>query len=128
MRTIEVTLTEDMIRLISNFRFVPFPDYVDDKEIVNWGLDLNSLYGGNFVCEDIAGILGLQDTAYPDTLCDSDGPKYPDEVYDRMMAAHLYVFENVSNIEEILHQFATQGIKVGTYTCKSNEHIWTFKN
>ena len=55
MEKLKVTLTEDMIKLISCINFQEYERVTDEteKHEVFYAIDLNSLYGGNFVFEDI---------------------------------------------------------------------------
>ena len=47
---------------------------------------------------------------------------------NHLMDLDAYITDNILNIEEIVHQFATEGgLKPGIYTCKDNEHIWSYK-
>ena len=137
MATIKLTLTEDILKLVSNIRFKAYPsiateDQTDLKEedqqsAIGYEIDMYSLYGGNFVLEDISYILGLYDQHLQDTEEDYDGPKFPKEVEDYMLGLHDFIVENLDKIEEILHQMILKGgIKPGTYKCKDWQRIWEF--
>lgn len=118
MALIKLTLTEDHIRLISNFKF----------EVINKGqiqINRNCLYGGTFILEEIAMIIGKFDQAIEGTEDDSMGRAFPDELEEYMWSLHNYIVDNLENIESLLHQFAAEGIKPGTYKCKSQEMFWT---
>ena len=67
MATIKLTLSEDVLKLVSNIRFREFPEIAKDDQTelkteeqqahIGYEIDLYSLYGGNFLLEDIAYIL-----------------------------------------------------------------------
>jgi hypothetical protein len=91
-----------------------------------YGLDTYSLWGGTYIYEDIAYIIGKMDKVVEGTLEDPDGPKFDEETTEYMDGLASFIIENLQNIEEILHQFCTDGIQPGvTYSCKPSEHIWT---
>ena len=129
-KKISVTITEDMIKLISCLNFQEFGPISDEdtRQYVRYGLDLNSLYGGNFVLEDTARILGKYDQMLANTMESPEGPRFPKEVEDYLLGVHFSVYNNIVYIEQILHQFCWKGgITPGTYECKENEYFWTRK-
>lgn len=134
-KKITLNITEDMIKLISCLRFQEFPRF-DEEDVmektcyqdVRYGLDLNSLYGGNFVLEDTSRILGVYDKHIEGTEESSEGPRFPKDVEDYLFKTHLSVYDNIEYIEQILHQFCAKGgITPGTYECKEFEYIWSKK-
>lgn len=127
MNKLKVTLTEDMIKLISCISFQKYEKVTDETKSheVSYAIDLNSMYGGNFVFEDISRILGLYDKHIEDTEFLSTGPRFPKEIEDYMWETHGYIVENLEYIEQILHQYCYRGgITPGTYTSKNNQLIW----
>ena len=132
MARISVTLNKEHIALIKNFNFNKL-NVFDNKECIKeeleqkyYGIDTYSMYGGTFLYEQMAYILGYQDKAIEGTLEDFDGPKYPKEIMDKFNELDFYIVNNITNIEEILHQFCDVGIKEGKYSCRDNEHIWKY--
>lgn len=128
MAKLKVTLTNDMIKLISCINFQRYNKITDDTEEheVFYAIDLNSLYGGNFVFEDIARILGFYEQVIENTETLSTGPRFPQETEDYMWETHCYILENLHYIEQILHQYCAKGgLTPGVYTSKNNELIWT---
>jgi hypothetical protein len=124
---LKVTLTEDMIKLISCLQFGEFKQIDDDStdKQVFYALDMNSLYGGNFIFEDVSRILGLYDKRIENSEELSTGPVFPQEIEDYMWETHGYIVENLPYIEQIVHQFCYRGgITPGTYVSKHNELIW----
>ena len=131
MATLRVTFTDDILKLVSRINFEQFPPVStwEGKKDLTWGIDINNLYGGSFVFEDISYILGIYDKHIEGTECEPMGPRFPVEIEDRMWDAHSYILEHLQDIEEVLHQFCNRGgITVGTYKCKSNERIWEKEN
>ena len=118
MAKIRLTFTDEHIRLIKALR--PF---VFDNDIV--GLNPYNMYGGGHLYEDMARILDLMDKADKSTLDDAEGVRFDDETMKHLIELDEFISSNLSNIEEILHQFADEGIKAGvTYECSKTAHIW----
>ena len=118
MAKIRLTFTEEQIELIKRLRFTKINNDV-------YGIDVYSMWGGDSLYEDVAYALGFMDKAYVDTLEDFDGPKFPPDITKHIEELYDFFMKNLVNIEEILHQFVTEGIKPNiTYWCKDNEHIW----
>lgn len=131
MAKISLTLTKDMLSLISNIRFVQYEPIKEEdvRHEVYYGIDLNSLYGGNYLFEDISYILGIYDKHIDGTEENAEGPDFPNDVKDYMWGLHTTILDNLQNIEELVHQYSFKGgLTEGTYTCKSNEHIWIKKS
>ena len=134
MAVLKIELTEDMLKLISNIRFqeVPAPlvnDWEYEKrERIDYAIDCNSLYGGTYVFEDIAYILGRYDEHIPGTEEDPLGVQFPEDFENYMWGLHTYVTENLDAVEELVHQFCNKGgLKPGVYQCKSNIRLWEYK-
>lgn len=124
---IKLTLTEEHLRLISCIRFKKFPeDYQNpDYERVTWAIDLNNLYGGSFLYEDMSFILGIYDKHIEGTEEDPLGVRFPEELEAHMLDLHMFLIENLESIEEIVHQFSIKGgVTPGTYSCNSTQRIW----
>ena len=129
MAVLNVTLSDDMLKLVSRICFVQFPqkETWEGVENLTWGIDLNSIYGGSFVFEDMSYILGIYDTHIEGTEFDNLGPRFEKEDEDYMWGLHSYILEHLQDIEELVHQFCNRGgLKAGTYKCKSIELIWEF--
>ena len=118
-----------MIKLISNIRFKKTEEVINPEEGPDkFFVDLYSLYGGNFLLEDLAFILGKYNKRIEGTENNWQGPLFPEEVEQYLLETHYSVYDNLSDIEEILHQFAGKGgLKPGVYECKPYEHIWFYK-
>jgi hypothetical protein len=118
MARLKLTFNEEHIKLISNFR----TRQVDDE---HYAIDTYDLFGGTYLYEDMALILGYMDKVIPGTMEDADGPKFDDETLEHLNELDSFIVENLQNIEDILHQFCTEGIQVGvTYWCNPSECIW----
>lgn len=128
MAKLKIELTDDLISLISNIKFKEVPEPLTDndtREYIEYAIDYNSLYGGDFVFEDISYILGRYEEHVPGTEEDALGPRFPKELEDYMWDLHSYILENIDSIEEIVHQFCGKGgIKAGTYECNSYFRQW----
>lgn len=104
-------------------------DEVMDKYHLNidhlYGVDNYNLWGGTYLFEQMAYILGYQDKIITGTLENPTGPEFETECYEHMKDLDAFIVTNLGNIFEILLQFCTEGIQEGvTYWCYDNEHIW----
>lgn len=130
MEYIKVKLTNDLIKLISNIKFLEYrPIRENDiRQEIYYGIDINSLYGGDFLFEDISFILGIYDRHIIGSEENAEGPDFPKKDKDYMWELHCYILDNLEYIEEIVHQFVVKGgIKEGTYVRKKNEYIWKYE-
>ena len=127
MATIKITLTKDMLSLISNIHFNKLPDVTTEKkQELNWGIDFFSLYGGSYALEDIAYIIGRYDEHIKGTEEDPMGPRFPKELEDYMWEMHSYIVNNIEYIESLVHWYSNKGgLTEGTYKCKDYEKIWS---
>ena len=126
MAKLTITLTEDMLKLISCIQFTELDgSALIDNDLSEYGFDLKCLYGCDVTFENISYILGRYNEHIQGTeerLC---GAQFPPEVEDYFWATHSYIIEHFREIEEIIHQFVTKGgISVGTYTCNGYDRIW----
>jgi hypothetical protein len=124
MSVLKITLTEDMLKLISNIHYGEVPQLDSSRHTVAYGIDFNSLYGGSTL-EDVAYIIGRYDEHIPGTEEDALGADFPKELKDYMFNMHVYIVDHIQDIEELVHWFSNKGgLKPGTYKCKSHERIW----
>ena len=130
MASLHIKLTKDILTVLKwiNVREVPVIDLEakNKEELLEETLYQRSPFGGEFVYEDIAGILGYQEYAIPETIEDPDGIKYEDSKMEYMKEIYIYIVEHFTEIEEIVHQFATSGVKCGNYKAPRSLHIWEF--
>lgn len=118
MARLKLTFNDEHIQLIKNFRTRQLGDEY-------FTIDTYDLFGGTYLYEDMALILGYMDKVIPGTMEDADGPKFDDETLEHLNELDSFIVENLQNIEDILHQFCTEGIQPGvTYWCNPSEHIW----
>lgn len=124
MSVLKITLTEDMLKLISNIHYGEVPQLDSSRHTVAYGIDFNSLYGGSTL-EDVAYIIGRYDEHIPGTEEEALGADFPKELKDYMFNMHVYIVDHIQDIEELVHWFSNKGgLKPGTYKCKSHERIW----
>lgn len=118
MARLKLKFNDEHLKLIKNFRTRQFNDEL-------FAIDTYDLFGGTFLYEDMALILGYMDKVIPGTMEDADGPKFDDETLAHLNELDSYIVENIQHIEDILHQFCTEGIQEGvTYWCNPSEGIW----
>lgn len=113
-------LTPDHITLIKNLRFQQI-----DKD--RYGVDVFSLWGGDYVYEDMAYLLGYENRVIRESQNDPFGPAYESDVQNYLEKLVNDFVEHLTEYEDILHQFCDKGgLKVGKYTKKANEVYWTY--
>lgn len=116
---ITVTLTDEIIKFIKLLKIQRFTE----NKI---GYDNYALYPESHLFDFMAYVLGLQDHRIKGTEENPMGAEYDEETMKKMVEIDSYIVENLTNIEEILHQFCDVGIKPGKYTCLAYQHIWTY--
>lgn len=118
---IKVELNEDLIKLVKSFE-------ITRLNSAHYGIDSYSLFGGTYLYEQMAYILGYSDKVIPETLELPTGPRYPQEYEDKMIEYDEYLLKNLVFIEEILHQYIDKGgVKPGIYSCLDNVRIWEYE-
>lgn len=81
-----------------------------------WGCDQWSLFGGTYVLEDVAMILGYFDQAIENSETLATGRRFPAELEDKMYNLYEYIYENLEDIFVIILTFVGNGGLVpGTY-------------
>lgn len=119
MSKIKIKLNENHLKLINEFRVEKIDDY-------HSGIDTVNPYGGTYLMEDLAQILGYWDKALPGTESDYDGRKFGIENEIDMLKTHMYLMDNAEYILSIILQFALTGVKIGTYTSSDTYIKWTY--
>lgn len=120
MAKIKINITEDHIKLIKEFRI----ERINDIYV---GFDTINPYGGSFLMEDLAMILGYWDKAVEGTEKDYDGRKFGFENEQKMLEIHMYLMDNFELILSIMTQFVTTGVKPGLYTAIDYNLHWEYK-
>lgn len=121
MAKIKLKLTEEHIALLKGFRFKKINEQYS-------GLDTYELYGGTYLYEEMAILLGLYDKFIPGTENDPQGRQFPDEIKQHMRELDEFMLDNLYNLENIVHQFIGEGVKPGIYECIDYEQNWTYKS
>ena len=120
MAKLKIELDENKIALIRNFKFKRIND-------ATYGIDTYDLFGGTYLYEDMANILGWSDKVIPDTLENPMGALYEEEYQKKMEEYDAFLIENMLFIEEIIHQFITEGgLKPGIYTTLDYNRQWKY--
>jgi len=121
-----LVITEDMLLLIKNIKFEPFVFESTEKENgrFGWGIDQYSLFGGSYVMEDIALILGKFDEYIKGTEENPMGRQYPEELEKHMWELYEYIYTNMTDIIRLVFQFSNEGgLSEGTYRLNDND-LW----
>jgi len=144
---IKLNFTDEHIALIKALNFTQFDDS-------HYGIDNYSIWGGTYLWEQMAYILGYQGAMIPSTMEDPTGAKFYETVYTGIdengkrvvvvdkeegeklglepinVLEHLkdldaYMITNLKNIMDLLLQFCTEGIQAGvTYWAYDYQGIW----
>lgn len=97
----------------------------DKKECHAWGINQWNLFGGTYVMEDIALILGHYGDFIPGTEESPLGKQYPKELEDYWWGLYLYIVENLVLIMSlILNYFDKGGITPGEYKVDTKGMVW----
>lgn len=115
---LKIELNEDHIKLISSLQITKFGDG-------QYGIDVNNLWGGTYIYEQMAFILGYEEKVISGTVDNPEGPRYQKEYEEKMIEYDEFITENLQNIEELIHQFSCKGgLTPGVYTCLDYVRIW----
>ena len=120
MAKIKINLNEKHIKLIERFVVERFND-------IHVGFDSINPYGGDYLMEDLAMMLGYWDKAVEGTEKDYNGRKFGLDNEQEMIEVHNYLMERMTFILSILIQFATEVIKPGIYTSLDYNIFWEYK-
>lgn len=124
------SVVDDEVSVVEDGRVVEYRvgDIMDRLHIDSdnlYGIDNFNLWGGTYIWEQMAYILGIYDRVIESTKEDPDGPKFPEEDMEHMRDLDCFIVSNLVYIEQILHQFCTEGIQPGvTYWAYDHQLIW----
>lgn len=91
-----------------------------------WGCDQWNLFGGTYVLEDVAMILGYFNQAIENSETLATGRRFPEELEEKMYALYEYICENLEDIFTIILTFVGNGgLVAGTYEYK--DYKWVLK-
>mgnify|MGYP007069879321 CR=1 FL=1 len=115
---VKLTLTDEHIKLIQALN-----PTVDDHDNVTF--NPNSLWGGAYLFEDVALILGFYDEQLEGTENDFEGRRYSPEREKHMLELYDFIKNNLLYIESLVHQFSIKGgLTPGTYKCIDYQLNW----
>lgn len=120
MAKIKLKIGEEHLKLIKNFKVERFDD-------IKIGFDSINPYGGQYLMEDLALILGYWDKSVEGSELHYDGRKFGLENEMEMIKIHNHVVDNMEYILSIIIQFSGEGgIKEGLYTSFDYDLNWTY--
>lgn len=114
------TLRTDLIKVKDQLELLS-----EQKECHAWGINQWNLFGGTFVMEDVALILGHFGDYIPGTEESPMGKQYPKVLEDYFWECYLYIVENIVPIFNlILYYIDKGGIMPGTYKLNTANYNW----
>lgn len=97
----------------------------DKKECHAWGINQWNLFGGTYVMEDVALILGHYGDFIPGTEESPLGKQYPKELEDYWWGLYLYIVENLVLIMNLILNYIDKGgVTPGEYKVDTKGMIW----
>lgn len=109
-------INEELMDEINNF---------NPHEHIGWAIDKYSLFGGTYVLEDVALIIGKWGEFIPGTEYEPTGRRYPEELEEYMYGLYEYIVDNLVYIESLVHRYSCKGgLQVGTYRCIDYQLDW----
>lgn len=88
-----------------------------------WGCDQWNLFGGTYVLEDIAMILGYFNQALEDSENLASGRRFPVELENKMYDLYEYIVLNFEDIMTLVLDSISTGITPGTYEWVKSEWV-----
>lgn len=117
MKKNRITLTEDMLKLISaiKFRDIEIPSGFNNGSYII-AVENNSVYGGSDILEDVSRILGYYDQRIDGTEENYNGVQFPEDLEDYIYTTHEYIMKHILEIETLVHYYSNKGgLTEGTY-------------
>lgn len=74
-----------------------------------WGVDQWNLFGGTYVLEDVAMILGYFDQAIENSETLAGGRRFPEELEEKMYTLYEYICDNLEDILVLAFTFIPNG-------------------
>ena len=109
-------LTEDLKYADYNKEILEDLHDFDPHSRFGWGCDQWNLFGGTYVLEDIAMILGYFDQAIENSESLASGRRFPEELEEKMYNLYEYICDNFEDILVLSFTFlANGGLTPGTY-------------
>ena len=114
------TLRDELIKCKDQLELIS-----DRKECKAWGIDQWNLFGGTYVMEDVALILGHFGDFVPGTEESPLGKQYPKELEDYFWECYQYIVEHMVLIINLVFYYLDKGgITPGTYKVDTKGMIW----
>jgi hypothetical protein len=89
---------------------------LDPHSRFGWGVDQWNLFGGTYVLEDVAMILGYFDQVIENSETLASGRRFPKELEEKMYTLYEYIYENFEDIITLVFTFmARGGVTPGEY-------------
>jgi hypothetical protein len=118
MGKIKITLTDELLKLISNINVHKF------DEFGTIGVDFENLYGeSDYKYDDMAIILGFYHTH---RISKFGQITYPEDKINLMDELDKYIIDNFQYITDIIFKNIIGGLKIGVYSKKNYMNIWEF--
>ena len=122
----KINLTEDHLKLISHIKFeqFSFSNEASEKRL-GWGIDQWGLFGGTYVMEDVALIIGKFDQYIKGTEENANGRQFPKELEDYMWGLYMDIVADMELIMDLVLYYSNKGgLTPGVYKCNTNTMVW----
>ena len=97
-----------------------------ESERHGWGVDQWNLFGGTYVLEDVARIIGCYDKYVEGSKEDPQGADFSDDLKAYMWDLYKYVWDNMEFILDLVISKSTDGgIRPGVYRM-GRDGVWNF--
>lgn len=123
----KIELTEDHLKLISHIKFEAFT-FGQEASVnrLGWGIDQWGMFGGTYVMEDIALILGVYDKYIIGTEENANGKQFPKDLEDYMWSLYGDIVYNMEYIMDLVLYYSNKGgLTPGVYKCTTNTMEWS---
>jgi len=117
-------LTTDSTYADSNQAILEELHGFDPHSRFGWGCDQWNLFGGTYVLEDVAMILGYFDQAIEHSETLAGGRRFPEELEEKMYGLYEYICDNLDDIMVLALTFiGNGGLVPGKYEYKDFQWI-----
>ena len=116
-----IKLTADHIHLLKNLK-------LSNLDAKSFGIDLFSPFGGDYVNQDMAILLGYGNRIIPETIGNAVGPVYDEETQGYLNKLAEDFDAHMADYFELMQQYCDKGgIKPGVYSRTTHKINWEYE-